>query len=200
LELLQEGVRRQTEYEGVAPKNNSGGDKKEKPETTSSSSTVAQQASRARVEPRGQKNSSTPEERMAEQRAKKGIRENARTAQEEMMGGRKEGRERQIEKRRETSQRIHGSAKDREEARLGGGVELSDAAIYGGRGGTMNFESAVARERERTANRQEKKNTRMEELQQKEKDRQENMLKVLGLSGLVTPGQKITIAPRKDGL
>jgi hypothetical protein len=37
----------------------------------------------------------------------------------------------------------------------------------------------------------------MEELQKKEHERQENMLKMLGLTG-VKPGQKITIAPRKD--
>ena len=41
-----------------------------------------------------------------------------------MAGGRKDGSERQIEKRKEIAEAMHGAAKDREDARMGG-VELN---------------------------------------------------------------------------
>jgi hypothetical protein len=186
LELLQKGVRRQTEYE--APQ----GDSKNEPFTKADvgNAVVNGRDKAVIIAPRLQ----TPEERLADRQTNKRLRGQVRTAEEELNGGRKDGRERQIEKRKEEASRIHAAAKDREEARAGG-VELTDAAIYGGDG--SNFQSALSRERQRKTQRGDKQKSRLEELQKKEQERQENMLKTLGLTGL-KPGQKITIAPRKD--
>jgi hypothetical protein len=109
------------------------------------------------------------------------------------MGGRKDLRERQIEKKREESIRIHGSAKDKEEA--GVGMELHDSALYGD-DERASFQSTVARERRNKERREEKRKNRIEELQSKEEERQKKMLEMLGLDNL--KGQKIKIAPRKD--
>jgi hypothetical protein len=184
LKLLQKGVRRQTEYEAPPDSNKS----------TSTKADVGNAAvkggDKALIAPRRK----TPEEQLADRQINKRLRGQVQAAEEELSGGRKEGRERQIEKRQEGASRIHAAAKDREEARAGG-VELTSDAIYGGDG--SNFQSALSRERQRKAQRGDKQKSRMEELQKKELERQENMLKVLGLTG-VKPGQKITIAPRKD--
>lgn len=75
-------------------------------------------------------------------------------------------------------------------------MELTDDALYGE--GQSSFSDTLRREKARTARRQEQKNKRVTELQQKEKEKQEEMLKMLGLSD-IKAGQKITIAPRKDG-
>jgi hypothetical protein len=105
-------------------------------------------------------------------------------------GGKTYGRERQMEKRKEVGARTHGAARDRE-----GATELTDDAIFGSEAG--GFQTALAREKQRTAQREEKKNSRFAELQKKEDDKKEAMLKLLGLDAM-KPGQKITIAPRKD--
>ena len=183
LKLLQKGVRRQTEYDAPPDSN--------EPSTKADVGNAAMKGrDKAVIAPRRK----TPEEQLADRQTNKRLRGQVRAAEEEMVGGRKEGRERQIEKRQEGASRIHAAAKDREEARAGG-VELTDGAIYGGDG--SNFQSALSRERQRKAQRGDKQKSRMEELQKKEQERQENMLKMLGLTG-VKPGQKITIAPRKD--
>jgi len=59
-----------------------------------------------------------------------------------------------------------------------------------------SFQSAVARERRNKEKREERRKNRIEELQAKEDERQQNMLKMLGLGNL--KGQKIKIAPRED--
>lgn len=133
--------------------------------------------------------------RTEEHRRNRRLRETVRTAQEEMMGGPKDFRAKQMEKKREEADRIHGAARDREEGR--GGVELTDDAIYGD-GDHRSFQNALARERQFKARKEESRNARVEELKNKEQERQSNMLKMLGLEG-VKPGQKIQIAPRKDG-
>ena len=126
----------------------------------------------------------------AERTANRRLREHVRTAEEEFGGGRKEGRERQIEKRKEEAERMHGASRDRE-----AGVEIGDDALYGDSG--SDFQKALAREKQKTAARREKQLARAEELQAKEKGKQEEMLKMLGLANL-KPGQKIKIAPRND--
>ena len=194
LEALQEGVRKLTEYEDPASKAASGVE----PSASSSASTGTggrhehhQNEHHHHEHRRGK----TPEERLEERRANRRLRDHVRTVQEELSGGKKDpGRERQLELRREKADRQHGAARDREDAKAGG-VELSDKAIYGGDG--SDFQNALAREKQRKANRQQKQTARIEELQNREKERQEEMLAKLGLSG-VQPGQKITIAPRKD--
>eukprot|EP00977_Amphora_coffeiformis_P001964 scaffold374_cov160-Amphora_coffeaeformis.AAC.1 len=118
------------------------------------------------------------------------LKEHIRVSEEEFGGGRKEGRERQIEKRKETAARIHGAARDREAA--AGVPEVGDAVLYGG-----DDRKQFAREKERSAQRQESRDKRLTELQAKEKERQAAMFKQLGLSN-IKPGQKITIQPRKD--
>jgi len=138
------------------------------------------------------------EEIAAERTANRRLKEHVRTAHEEMLGGRKEGRERQIEKRRERADAIHGSARDREVEAMGGPV-LDDNVIYGAGGGhEASFDQAVSRERRRKAAREQKKTERAATLLKKEEDKQTAMLEMLGLSGLKA-GQKITIAPRTDG-
>lgn len=180
LNFLLEGVRKQTEYEGsradiVAPL------QKEAPRT-------------AAIEAPNERKRLTEEERKAERAANRRLRDHVRTAEEELVGGRKDGRERQIEKRKERAEAMHGAAKDREDARVGG-VELNDEAIYGS--GDKSFQEALARERQRKAQQQQKKQDRLAELQKKEQEKQEAMIKMLGLTG-VKPGQKIKIAPRND--
>ena len=132
----------------------------------------------------------TPEERLEERRANKRLREHVKSVREELQGGPKDFRERQIEKKREQSDKIHGASREKHDA-----MELSDNALYGG--DNSHFQAALERERLQKARTREERAGRITELQNKEKDRQENMLKMLGLQNL-KPGQKITIAPRKD--
>jgi len=72
---------------------------------------------------------------------------------------------------------------------------MQDSDIYCG--GSNDFAVALERERQRKQQRGERKEARVKELEQKERDRQEEMLKSLGLSG-IKPGQKIKIRPRDD--
>lgn len=187
LQFLQEGVRKQTEYEGAA----------NTPASIAPRNEPASSIDRnvARLPPPNERRRPTQEERLAERTANRRLKEHVRTSHEELTGGRKEGRERQIEKRREKAETIHGAAKDREDARMGG-VELNDEAIYGA--GDGGFQDALARERQRKAQRQQKKDDRVAQLKKKEQEKQDAMIKMLGLTG-VKPGQKIKIAPRDDG-
>jgi len=184
LEQLQAGVRRLTDYQD----GDTGGDKShDDPQKIAGSSSVP-----ARNDDHHQQRRKTPEDRMEERRKNKRLREHVRTAEEEITGGVKDFRERQIEKKREHAARLHGAARDKEE---GAGVELDDSALYGD--GDRSFKDALAHEKQAKLRREEKRNARVEELQNKERERQENMLKMLGLQGM-KPGQKIQIAPRED--
>lgn len=117
------------------------------------------------------------------------------------------GWERQREKRKQRSEATHGSARDRE-AEAYGGAELDDDAIYGsggvisgGRGNRrkeLSYEEALAKERRFKEKKEAEKAARVEELKMKEEEKQKKMLEMLGLSGIATPGKKITIAPRND--
>ncbi len=73
----------------------------------------------------------------------------------------------------------------------GAAVELSDEADYGD--GEASFKEALARERQVKAKRDEKINARVIELQNKEKERQENMLKMLGRRFQSLRGKQIRI-------
>ncbi|KAL3768628.1 hypothetical protein ACHAW5_004323 [Stephanodiscus triporus] len=138
----------------------------------------------------------------ARRQSDKRHRERIELANEEIHGISRPDRgwERDREKRKERSEKLHGAARDRE-GDAWGGIEMDDDAIYGasgidgrrGRGGEeVSYEEAVARERQR----RERKGGRLE-LLAKEAEKQKNMLEMLGLSG-VKLGEKITIAPRKD--
>ena len=170
LQSIEAGVRKQTEYRDpnaeAVPEKRASAQKEEKSDN------------RSRTDP--------ARDCVANRR----LKEHVQAAEEEFGGGRKEGRERQIEKRKETGARIHGAARDRESA--AGVPEIGDAVLYGG-----DDRKQFAREKERSARRQESRDERLTELQAKEKGRQEAMLKQLGLSN-IKPGQKITIQPRKD--
>ncbi|GKZ01299.1 hypothetical protein MPSEU_001080900 [Mayamaea pseudoterrestris] len=113
------------------------------------------------------------------------------TVHDELTGGKADyGRDRQLEKRREIGARTHAASRDREDAC----VELNDDAVFGS-GDAANFQSALQREKQHAAKRQEKQKERAMELQRKEESKKEEMMKQLGL----VPGRKITIAPRNDG-
>jgi hypothetical protein len=181
LQYLQEGVRKQTEFDGdgastVGP---------------TASVPVAPQPATAGVTKPSVQPRRTAEDRYEDRVSNRRIRDHVQAVNEEFGGGGKtHGRERQMEKRKEIGARTHGAARDRE-----GATELTDDAIFGSEAG--GFQTALAREKQRKADRDEKKNTRFAELQQKEDDKKEAMLKLLGLDAM-KPGQKITIAPRND--
>jgi len=180
LHMIEEGVRKQTEY------NESEAKSAERQDVINLKVDNKQLTCRPCAK--------TTEERIAERVANRRLREHVKAAEEELTGGRKEGHERVVEKRREQAHVIHGAARDREEAQIG--IELRDSDIYGG--DKDGFDVALKRERQRKQNRDNKKEARIKELQQKEQDRQVAMLKSLGLSG-IKPGQKIKIRPRNDG-
>jgi hypothetical protein len=181
LRFIEEGVRKQTEFSknDDAPRRETDEEVARMPEVSNDRRPLS------------------AEERVVERAANRRLREHVLSVEEELKGGRKDGRERQVEERKETAAKMHCAAKDREEAQMGG-VELNDEAIYGrGGDGELNFQDAWCRERHRNAQRQENKHDRVAEVKKKEQDRQDAMIKMLGLTG-VKPGQKITIAPRKE--
>lgn len=188
LQTVQLGIRQQTEYskkEGEEPQAPPIGPAICKP-TASATNVEAPAFSRK-----------TPEEIQEDRRSNKRLRNHVRNVEEELQGGPKDFRERQLDKRRQQGDRIHGASRAREDP----GMELSDSALYGsssGGGSGDRMESALAREKARKARRADARDNRIQELQAKEEGRQQNMLEVLGLKNL-KPGQKITIAPRRDG-
>ncbi|CAJ1951374.1 unnamed protein product [Cylindrotheca closterium] len=187
LQTVQQGIRQQTEYnsKGPEPKAPPGGAAMCKPTAAPKPTTTVEPPTFSRK---------TPEEIQEERSANKRLRNHVRTVEEELQGGPKDFRERQLEKKRQQGDRIHGASRAREDA----GIELSDSALYGGDDNANRFEGALAREKARKAKRADDRANRIQELQAKEQERQENMLEMLGLKNL-KPGQKITIAPRKDG-
>jgi len=185
LQVLQEGVHKQTEYhQGTSTAGAAVVSSKPQFTTTTATTTLKQ------APPEDNRHRRTPEERQRERVENRRLREHVRTVNEELTGGRKEGRERQMEKRKQVSEKIHGAARERDAA----GVELDDDALYGG-----SDRSQLERSKQRTAGREEKKQARVAELQNKEKEKQAAMLEMLGLSGKIKAGEKIKIAPRKDG-
>jgi len=184
LQSLQHGIRKQTEY-------NDSNNKTTSLATTDESFQPLSGPSKTQMPPPPSRDTrKTPEERLEERRANKRLREHVKSVREELQGGPKDFRERQIEKKREQSDKIHGASREKHDA-----MELSDNALYGG--DSSHLQAALERERSQKARTREERAGRIAELQNKEKDRQENMLKMLGLQNL-KPGQKITIAPRKD--
>ena len=181
LHMIEEGVRKQTEYEAT-------GSNQPIASVVGPRTSADVRATSLQGDPGDEK---AAKDRLRERLANKRLREHVRTAEEEVMGGRKDGRERQLEKKKEMTAAVHGAAWDREEA----GTELPDTDLYGD--GSSDFAVALARERKHREKRASENESRLADLQQKERDRQVSMLKSLGLTG-IKPGQKITIAPRKD--
>ena len=178
---LQKGIRRQTEYSENKTKTTSSHDVRKM------ASLPSNEVSCAPVESLQRKRPTVQERRTEQRRDTKRWRETVKLTHEELTGGSKDFRERQLEKKREFSSKIHGAHRDKEAA----GVELSDADMYGD-GGIQAAKARLSKSKER---RNQKQNNRLQELQQKEEDRKNNMLKMLGLENL--KGQKLEIAPRK---
>lgn len=195
LQMLQDGVRKLTEYTAEADNNPNAATCKTVPPAFSKAPAVAPRPEAEETD-EGRRRAWTAEERTANRVANRRMREHVRTAEEEFGGGRADyGRERQLEKKKEVAAKIHGAAKDREDM----GVTISDDALYGdGRHGS-SFQAALARERQRKQKKEESKQARIQELQQKEDNKKQAMLDMLGLGGMAASGQKIKIAPRKDG-
>jgi hypothetical protein len=208
LHSIEKGVRQETEYKGTAavvatsttatamtsrPRVD---ERKPAPRTVAPAPTAPDQGSQQQQQPPTTTYSSKEwvETRVANRR----LREHAKTVTEELTGGKKDGHERLVEKKLELSAKIHGASRDARDQAVSG-VELTDDAIYGsGDVGSGSFQEALEKEKQRLAARQEKQNTRVQELQAKEREKQEAMLKMLGLDN-IRAGQKITIAPRNDG-
>ena len=190
LQILQEGVRKQTEYQ-VAELHGSAATGMHK-QGTSQGNVV-----RPLNTPRSDQN--TGETLMTDglhhdrngRVINRRLREHVQTTMDELTGGKKEGRERQIEKRQERAAKTHGASKYQQDM-----VELDDAALYGGNTND-DFHRLAAASRNRAAAQEAKKEERLLELQRKEEEKQHAMLQMLGLSHRI--GQsKIEIQPRND--
>ena len=188
LDMVRAGVKKQTEWSIPSDGNvNKGG--------PGPGPTSAAAASAAGPPQRG-RGRKTPEEIQRERAANRRLREHVKTTHEELAGGKADyGRERQLEKKREKANQLHGSHRDREADAMGGPT-LGDDDLYGG-GRDTSFQQALAREKSRKAKREQKRTERIDEMQKKEDEKAKAMLDMLGLSN-IKPGQKIQIAPRKD--
>ena len=100
------------------------------------------------------------------------------------------GRDREIEKRKEVGDRIHGAAKAREEDR--DGLAMSDDRLMGG-GGSDSFRAAVARRDAARQRKQDARDQRVSEIQSKEADRMKSFMASMGIQ----PGQKIVMRERE---
>lgn len=191
LQVLHEGVHKQTEYLAqprTAEQNVSSSGNNLTSSTTNRLPPGARPSGALKDDERRK---TTPEDRHMERLVNRRLREHVKTADEELTGGRKEGRERVFEKRKELSAKIHGASRDAE------AVELNDDALYGGDG--AEFQRALASSKQRAADQVSRKHARATELQQKEHEKQKAMLEMLGLSDKIQAGQKIQIQPRNDG-
>ncbi|KAL3764316.1 hypothetical protein ACHAWU_004128 [Discostella pseudostelligera] len=205
LELVRAGVKKQTEYSSAT--------------TPSAATTVGISATMREVAPTSQGNTTTNNREQHVDHAQtsasrrhtdRAHMERIKLANEEIHGvqsGKADtGWERMREKKMERSEKLHGAHRDRESE----GWELNDDDIYGtsaggggkrrgGGGGDVSFEEALAKERQYRERKEAETIARREGLLEKEAERQKKMFEALGLSGLMKPGEKITIAPRNDG-
>lgn len=191
LQLLQEGVLKQTEYQTS---------KLVKPRSEMHSGLSSSLPYNKDTKGNKHQQESNPEERRrAERITNRRLREHIRTTEEELLeesgAGKKHGRERLLEKRKELAVRIHGAARDREDA---SNWELDDDGIYGDRE-QRGFKRALEVSKRENARRRERQDERVAELERKEKEKQAAMLEILGLKGKIRAGEKIQIAPRNDG-
>ena len=201
LEMVRAGVKKQTEYD--AGNDGRGPAISNKGASAPSTKTV----SVAPRNPNEQYGANDGRRKALEERENRRLsdekhRERYKLAKEE--GKPDSGFERQMEKRQQRSEAIHGSAKDRE-SEAWGGAELDDDAIYGSggvdghgrgrRGGAeVSFNEAVSKQRQYREKKEAEKAARTSELMKKEEEKQKKMFEMLG----ITAGQKITIAPRND--
>lgn len=179
LQMLHQGIRKQTEYSNKPIHDSQNA-------TTGSKDEGIDEMPRRHVD---EKDHSSTNRRVVDRR----LREHVRVVEEELLGGKKDGRERQFEKKKEIGARIHGPARDREDYVQ---PDLSDDMIYGS--GESDFRKSVAIQKQRERQIEEKKLARITELKAKEEHKQREMLKILGLSDRIAPGEKVTIRPRND--
>jgi len=198
LSMVKAGVKKQTEYSS---------DKKLPPVANMATATVAKGRG-VSIGP-ARPNQDEQQQQAAAQRAAQRQsdiqhRNRIKLANEDMYGKSDPGsRERQMEKKREMSAKVHGASRDKESEAFG---ELDDDAIYGnggisggrgrGRKGEATYEQALAREKAYKERKESEKAARHSELLQKESDKQKQMMEMLGLGNLVKKGEKIKIAPR----
>jgi hypothetical protein len=99
--------------------------------------------------------------------------------------------ERRMEAKQLRAAKIHGAARSRDDA-----PELDDTALYGSCNRTDDLQAALQKHKEQRAHQEQQRQERIQELQSKEQARQQAMLAQLGLTNVVSTGQKIKIAPR----
>ncbi|RLN72087.1 hypothetical protein BBJ28_00011015 [Nothophytophthora sp. Chile5] len=107
------------------------------------------------------------------------------------------GREAQLEKRRQVGQKLHGAARDREDAR--DGLDLSEEFIMGGgRGGAKDddFQRRLAQRDSTRRRKEEERREKLAGLAAKESARMDKFLADMGLAG-ANGGKPMTIAPRR---
>ncbi|KAL7486301.1 hypothetical protein ACHAW6_011899 [Cyclotella cf. meneghiniana] len=208
LNMVREGVRKQTEYEkGASARNTGGNDAKSAPPVT----TPQTHDTKDNQDDYHDKDQQRLEARAAQRQSDKKYRERIKLVNEELdphqFAKPISGWERQQEKKRQRSNATHGAYQDREDVIAGG--DLDDDAIYGdgevsggGGGGRrrkdLTYEEAVYKERQRREKREAEMAAKVEDAKRKEEQKRKEMLAMLGLSG-VDAGKKITIAPRQDG-
>lgn len=186
LDYVKSGVKKQTEY------NNSGG---VEASVTKGQHSVTLQAVKGDDGNASDDDGKRVLQKVGRKQEHRRLKERIKLSNEEMgyAEGKTHGHERKLEKRREQSTKQHGSAAQKEESAFGG-VIISDGDIYGR---TDDYKRALDREKKMKERLKSKKALRLQELESKERDKQSNMLKSLGLSN-IKPGQKISIAPRND--
>jgi len=181
---LQKGVRRQTEYSNNNNNNNKSNQNEKASHDVRNLNTIrSSQVNCPPVESLGGSTTKrlqrpTPEERKWR-----------KDTLEELAGGPRDFRERQLEKKRQQAASLHGAHRDKEATAAG--AELSDAALFGSDGN-----HALAKSRQHRERKHEQRQNRIQELQAKEEERKNNMLKMLGLENLQGT-KKLEIAPRK---
>ena len=199
LSMVKAGVKKQTEYSS---------DKKQPPMVANMATTSVAKGRGVSIGP-ARPNQDEQQQQAAAQRAAQRQsdiqhRNRIKLANEDMYGKSDPGsRERQMEKKREMSGRLHGASRDRESEAFG---ELDDDAIYGnggisggrgrGRKGEATYEEALAREKSYKERKESEKAARHSELLEKEELKKKQMMEMLGLGNLVKKGEKIKIAPR----
>lgn len=194
LNFVKEGVRKQTDYK-VDPSMVSTAHRQR---VSDPKVQLAENSLIVGTGPMDEKNQpykfKTQDEVVADRRANRRLREHVLTAEEEFAIGeekKKYGREHKNHRDNYVGKRSP-VYRDQE----GASTELEDRDIYGD-GDEANFKATVAREKLRKVKQQEDKAARISLLESKEKQKQAEMLKMLGLSN-IQPGKKISIAPRVD--
>jgi hypothetical protein len=201
LNFVKEGVRKQTDYKVDASivtttaNRQSVNDPRVQAEHTLGIGTGSmEEKNLSSNTDRQYKSFKTQDEVVADLRANRRLREHVLTAEEEFAVGeekkKKYGRE---SNNKDNYTRKHSTMlRDQETAT----AELDDRDIYGD-GDEVNFKAILAKEKLRKAKQKEDKAARISELESKEKQKQAEILKRLGLSN-IQPGKKISIAPRLD--